>query len=250
MLRVVVTRPAAQAATWVQSLAKHGIDAVAVPLIDIAPPDDPAAVDAAWRDLARQRLAVFVSPNAAQAFFERRPADLAWPAATRAAAVGPGTTQALRALGVPAIVEPVPDSAQFDSEALWQRLSIEDWTGARVLLVRGNGGREWLADMLRDRGAQVQHVAAYRRIAPRLADDALRALEDAVARPEEHVWLFSSSEAIGHLVALRPGPWHAARALATHPRIAERARACGFGAVHASRPTLEAVVACIQSLAS
>jgi uroporphyrinogen-III synthase len=250
MLRVVVTRPAAQAATWVQSLAAHGIDAVAVPLIGIAPPDDPAAVDAAWRGLARQRLAVFVSPNAAQAFFERRPADVAWPAATLAAAVGPGTTQALRALGVPAIVEPARDSAQFDSEALWRRLSIEDWTGARVLLVRGDGGREWLADMLRDRGAQVHHVAAYRRIAPRLADDTLRALEAAVARPEEHVWLFSSSEAIGHLVAARPGPWHAARAVATHPRIAERARACGFGAVYASRPTLEAVVACIQSLAS
>jgi uroporphyrinogen-III synthase len=250
MLRVVVTRPAAQAAAWVQSLAAHGIDAVAVPLIDIAPPDDVAAVGAAWRGLAAQRLVVFVSPNAAQAFFERRPADAAWPASARAASVGPGTTQVLRALGVPAIVEPAPDSAQFDSEALWQRLCGEDWAGAPVLVVRGDGGREWLADTLRDRGARVGHIAAYRRVAPRLAGDTLRALEAALGQPGEHVWLFSSSEAIDHLVAARAGRWHAARAIATHPRIAERARACGFGAVHASRPTLDAVVACIQSLAS
>jgi uroporphyrinogen-III synthase len=96
----------------------------------------------------------------------------------------------------------------------------------------------------------VAFVAAYRRAAPRFEGEALRRLDAAVAEPDRHVWLFSSSEAIDHLVAARPGPWTAARAIATHPRIAERARACGFGAVHASRPTLDAVVACIQSLAS
>ena len=54
-----------------------------------------------------------------------------------------------------------------------------------------------------------------------------------------------------HLSQARPiGPWSQARALATHPRIAQRARDCGFGVVHESRPTLEAVVACIQSIPS
>jgi uroporphyrinogen-III synthase len=249
-MRVLVTRPAAQATPWVRSLAAHGIDAVALPLIDIAPPADEAAVAAAWRTLAAQRLVVFVSPNAAQAFFDRQPADAAWPAATRAASVGPGTTDVLRERGVPMVVEPARDSAQFDSEALWHCLRDEHWAGAQVLVVRGDGGREWLADTLRGCGAQVAFVAAYRRAAPRFEGEALRRLDAAVAEPDRHVWLFSSSEAIDHLVAVRPGPWTAARAIATHPRIAERARACGFGAVHASRPTLDAVVACIQSLAS
>jgi uroporphyrinogen-III synthase len=162
----------------------------------------------------------------------------------------------LRRLGVPGswIVEPAADSAQFDSEALWQRLAHEDWTGAGVLVVRGDGGRDWLADTLRAQGAHVAFVAAYRRAAPRFEGAARRTLDEALARPAEHVWLFSSSEAIDHLVQSPQldgaVDWSRSRAVATHPRIAERARERGFGAVHESRPTVEAVEACIQSLAS
>jgi uroporphyrinogen-III synthase len=116
--------------------------------------------------------------------------------------------------------------------------------------VRGDGGREWLADTLRVAGAQVAFVAAYRRVAPRFEGETLRLLEAAIAQPAAHAWLFSSSEAIEHLVTARPRPWSGAVAIATHPRIAERARAAGFGRVLESRPVLEAVVACIQSLAS
>jgi len=78
-----------------------------------------------------------------------------------------------------------------------------------------------------------------------------RVLDDALAAPERHLWLFSSSEGIDHLVQAVPhAAWSGARAIATHPRIAQRASERGFGAVHACRPTLDAVVACIQSLAS
>jgi uroporphyrinogen-III synthase len=63
-----------------------------------------------------------------------------------------------------------------------------------------------------------------------------------------HAWLFSSSESIGHLQALVPtAVWGKARALATHPRIAQRARDAGFGQVHECRPSVDAVVACLQS---
>jgi uroporphyrinogen-III synthase len=252
-MRVIVTRPAAQAAQWVQGLQQHGLVAVALPLIAIEPPSDVAAVTQAWRDLPQQRLVVFVSPNAAEQFFALRPPGAAWPDGVEAASLGPGTTQTLRRLGVPApsIVEPPADAAQFDSEALWLRLSGRDWSGASVLVVRGDGGRDWLAQTLRQRGAQVGFVGAYRRCAPRFEGAALRLLDDAVAKPADHLWFFSSSEAIDHLAHARAtGPWSPARALATHPRIAQRARDCGFGVVHESRPTLEAVVACIQSIPS
>jgi uroporphyrinogen-III synthase len=201
--------------------------------------------------LPQQRLAVFVSPNAAEQFLAQAPAGMRWPAAVQAAATGPGTTQALQRLGVPAaaIVEPSADAAQFDSEALWQRLASRDWHGAPVLVVRGDGGRDWLAQTLRERGAQVAFVAAYQRAAPRFDDARRQLLDAAVADPANHLWLFSSSEAIVHLVAARPGSaWSSAHALASHPRIAQRARDCGFGVVHEARPTLEAVVACIQSI--
>ncbi len=249
--RVIVTRPAQQAAQWVAWLQQRGVDAVALPLLQIDPPGDVDAVREAWHNLPQRRLVLFVSPNAAEQFFALRPAGAAWPAGVMAASPGPGTSQSLVQLGVPgaAIVESAADAAQFDSESLWQTLRTHDWAGARVLVVRGDGGRDWLADRLRAHGAEVAFVASYRRAAPRWSAPELGVVEAAAAQAAAHVWLFSSSEAIAHLVAARPPPaWSHSIAVATHPRIAEAARAAGFARVHASRPTLDAVAACIQSI--
>ena len=253
-MRVIVTRPAAQAADWVLQLQAHGIDAVALPLIGIAPVDDPAPLTVAWQGLAHQRLVVFVSPNAADQFFAQRPPSIAWPAGVLAGSPGPGTTRVLIGLGVAAvqIVAPAADAAQFDSESLWAQLEGRDWNEAAVLIVRGDSGRDWLADTLRSRGASVEHVAAYRRVVPRLDAREAALLQAAITDPGAHLWLFSSSEAIANLMALPPlaGSANAARgrAVATHPRIAARARELGFGRVIESRPALTDVVACIQSL--
>ena len=255
-MRVIVTRPAAQAAEWVLHLQAAGIDAFALPLIGVAPTADRAAVENAWANLAAQRLVVFVSPNAVEHFFALRPAGAVWPTGVLAGSPGPGTTQALLGLGVPAAqtVAPAPDSLQFDSEALWQQLAAQEWQGASVLIVRGDGGRDWLAETLRGRGAQVDHVAAYRREAPVFNTGQQTLLHKAVLQPASYLWYFSSSEAIDHLArltgAIEPAAWAEARALATHPRIAARARALGIGAVFESRPPLAAVVACIQSIRS
>lgn len=250
-MKVLVTRPAAQAAEWVAGLRERGIDADALPLIGIRPSHDAAAVLAAWAGLARHRLVMFVSPNAAEQFFALRPAGAAWPPGTLAGSPGPGTSRTLRALGVPAacIAEPAADAAQFDSESLWQQLRSHDWRGASVLIVRGESGRDWLADTLRAQGAEVSFVTAYERCAPVLDEPAQARLREALAEPGQHVWMFSSSESIAHLEAIAPlADWRGAIALATHPRITERARSAGFGAVHECRPSMEAVVACLQSI--
>lgn len=248
-MRVIVTRPPAQAAGWVSRLAALGIDAVALPLIGIAPVDDPGPVRDAWRTLAGRALTVFVSPNAVQQFFALRPDGARWPAVTRAGSTGPGTSAALREAGIAgeALVEPAADAPAFDSEALWARLSGEDWAGREVLVVRGEGGRDWLADTLRARGARVDFVAAYRRLPP-VADAAGRALiEAACVAPAAHLWLFSSSEAIGHLRALAPGAdWSDGRAAASHPRIAASAREAGFGRVDEIAPSPEAVATLLR----
>ena len=256
-MRVIVTRPAAQAAQWVARLQAQGIDALALPLMGIAPVADPAPIDAAWARLlqtqgaAPAQLVIFVSPNAAEQFFAHRPTHAGWPQAVWAGSPGPGTTHSLRDLGVPEarLIEPAADAAQFDSESLWARLSQHDWRGAEVLIVRGEGGgRDWLAATLRGYGARVSQLAAYRRVAPlfSVADRAL--LDVARATPAEHVWLFSSSEAIDHLAQSQPGAaWFGAQAVATHPRIAQRARGLGFSSVTEARPALDAVVACLQS---
>ena len=248
---VLVTRPAAQALGWVQRLREQGVDAAALPLIGIAPPADPAPVVAAWQALAAHRLVVFVSPNAVEQFFALRPAGLAWPADTWAGSPGPGTSQVLREAGVAdtSIVAPQADAAQFDSESLWARLAQAPWAGRRVLIVRGESGRDWLAETLREHGAEVTHVSAYCRVAPHFTHAQQALLAAAQQRPADHVWLFSSSEAIGVLRTAQPtAHWATAQAIATHPRIAATAREAGFGHVAQARPELEAVVACLQSL--
>jgi uroporphyrinogen-III synthase len=253
-MRVLVTRPAAQAEEWAAQLRARGIDAAALPLIDIVGPDDPAALPKAWRSLADRRLVVFVSPNAVEQFFAGQTMPPSWPPGVLAGSPGPGTTRALVALGVPsqAIVAPAADATQFDSETLWSQLATRPWTDADVLIVRGDGGREWLADALRQAGARVELLCAYRRRSPRFDAPQANLLRDAVASAETHLWCFSSSEAIDNLAAMpmpdgAPVDWARASALATHPRIAARARTLGFGRVSESRPEVDAVVACIQS---
>lgn len=252
-MKAIVTRPAAQAAQWVAQLGSRGIDAAALPLIGIEGPADPSAVAAAWRTLETRALVVFVSPNAAERFFALRPAGVTWPAGVWAGSPGPGTSRELMRLGVPAdaVVAPDTQAEQFDSESLWARLRERrrDWQGAAVTIVRGDGGREWLAGVLREAGAEVTHLSAYRRAAPTLDEAARVCLQEAVAAPARHVWLFSSSEAIDHLGELVPrADWRASTAIATHPRIAARAHEAGFGRVEPCRPELEAVVGCIQSI--
>lgn len=231
-MRLLVTRPAAQAAAWVDELRALGHDAVALPLIEIGPPADAAPLRAAWLRLADFDLVMFVSANAVRRFFVHAAGP--WPARTRAASTGPGTSAALRELGLAAaIVEPPAEAGRFDSEALWAQLSDEPWSGRHALIVRGEDGRDWLAETLRGRGATVEFVAAYRRLPPQ-PDAAQRALlQTALHEPRSHLWLFSSSEAVGHLATLAPGAdWSASRALASHPRIAQAARNAGFGGVH------------------
>jgi uroporphyrinogen-III synthase len=253
-MRVFVTRPASEARPWVEQLRRHGFDAVAFPLIAILPPTDGAPLRAAWQQLHRYRAAMFVSGNAVRYFCDGKPADGGWPPQTRAWATGAGTRSALLEAGVPAgcIDTPPPEAAQFDSETLWSDVAVQVRPGDRVLIVRGGdergvaSGRDWLAGQVSAAGATVETVVAYRRGPPALEP---QQLAWARAGADAGVWLFSSSEAVAHLVRLVPsGDWHNARALATHPRIAEAARRAGFGVVWESRPPLEAVVAVLESI--
>ena len=243
-MQLLVTRPQPQADTWVRELRAHGVPAHALPLLQIEPAAEPAAHDA-WRALERYALVMFVSPNAVQSFVALRPAAQAWPARTLAGSTGPGTTHALRAAGVPQalIVEPERAPARFDSEALWQRLRERSWAQAHVLVVRGDGGREWLGEQLRAAGAQVEFVRTYRRVLPRWSDEQQALAARALGVPQHTVWLLSSSQATEHLRQLLPhASWHGAQAWATHERIAQAARALGFGTVRGVAATLQAVV--------
>ncbi|MDR2153946.1 MAG: uroporphyrinogen-III synthase [Burkholderiaceae bacterium] len=251
--RVIVTRAAREAARWVRELNARGIDACALPLIDIVAEPLTGTLARAREHLSDYQAAMFVSANAARGFLGPTTLPALTAIETRAWSTGPGTTQAVLDAGWPAarVDAPPTDAAQFDSEALWARVRDQIRPGLSVLIVRGGdadgrpAGRHWLADQLRAAGVLVHQIAAYRRIAPVL-DDSQRALA-AAAAGDGSLWLFSSSEAIANLRAALPGQdWASAKGLATHPRIAQAAREAGFGIVRDVRPTVDAVAASIE----
>jgi uroporphyrinogen-III synthase len=245
-MRLLVTRPRDQAEPWCAQLRAQGVAAEMLPLIAIGPPADAAPLREAWSRLTDTAFVMFVSANAASGFFAARPAGAVWPARTLAGSTGPGTTAALQALGVPAacIAEPPREPAQFDSEALWRVIAARPWQGAQALVVRGEQGRDWLAEQLRAQGAQVRFVDAYRRSMPELSVGEQALLREALVAPAQTVWLFSSSQAVQHLLQLAPdADWSRGVAWATHARIAQAARDAGFGSVHTLAATVDAVVA-------
>lgn len=271
-MRVIVTRVQPQAARWVKSLSVE-LDAVALPLIVVSGAADPAAVQAAGERWAEYDAAMFVSSHAVNYFFEQNQ-DVAASykgsgvVRTRTWATGPGTRAALLAQGIPQALldSPALDAGQFDSETLWQAVQSQVHAGARVLIVRGDTqgaeeagvdesaapsagvGRDWLAQQLQQAGAEVDFVVAYRRGAPVWTPPEQELAKTAAT--DGSVWLFSSTEALTHLRALLPAQdWSAARAVATHARIAQAARELGFGAIALARPTLPDVMASIESLA-
>ncbi len=261
-MRILVTRPLREAQEWVQALQQAGHEAQTLPLIGIGPAPDPVGVQQAWRRLGEYQGVMFVSANAVAGFFEARPATVADfrspDTTTRAWATGPGTRNALLRASVPEarIDAPAADAAQFDSEALWQIVGKGVGTGTLVLIVRGGdaadgagsqgAGRDWFARHVSEAGGRVDFVVSYQRLRPQLDAGQLQRAQNAAR--DGTVWLFSSSEAIHNLRAALPQQdWTAARAVATHPRIAQAAREAGFAVVHESRPALADVCASIES---
>lgn len=274
MKRALVTRPAGEAQRWVSALQRQGWQADALPLIEIAPAADPQPLRQARARLGDYAALMFVSAPAVEQFFADRPwaetdrhADAAaaeaaplpgaWP---RCWAPGPATARALLAAGVPPerIDQPAAGAEQFDSESLWQAVGSQVGPGHRLLIVRGQSdggaaspagnGRDWLASQCREQGGRVDWCVAYRRRAP--AWSALQRQLAQAASQDGTIWLLSSSEALDNLSALLPGnDWSRARALATHPRIAQAAARLGFGLVQTSRPALDDMLLHLESMA-
>jgi uroporphyrinogen III methyltransferase/synthase len=248
---VVITRPAGQSNELIARLAAAGIATLDFPLIDIAPVTDDAPLRAALASLERYALVVFVSPNAVDQAFAH--SDSIWPHALPIGVVGPGSVQALVRHGVAApaykVISPPSgsdeDTARFDSEGLFAAidtaLGATSLEGKRVLIVRGDGGREWLAERLREAGAELDTVAAYRRLVPEPSIGAWARVHELLAGVP-HAWLLTSSEGVrnlnelahDHLTADEIAQLKRAALVTPHPRIAQTARALGFDSMTVS----------------
>ena len=225
--RIVVTRPRAQAARLASLIAERGASPLLFPLLEIAPGEDPAPLQAAIAHLDEYSLAIFISPNAVDYSLPHILARRAWPGALSAAAIGPSTVERLHAYGVRQTLLPVD---RFDSEALLElpELQAEQVAGRRIVLWRGNGGRELLAATLRARGAELDAVACYRRSAP----PDVAAWHALHAGGTIDAWTISSSEGLRNLYELLDDAQRerlrGTPVFVPHARIAEVARQLGL----------------------
>lgn len=231
---ILVTRPAHQAAALAEMIRGAGGLPLLFPVLEILDTARPQALDDAIARLEAYRIAVFVSPNAVSRAMPRILARRAWPAGLGAATVGKASAAELRRHGIATVI--VPDD-RFDSEALLALPELNDIAGQRIVVFRGDGGRELLGDTLRARGAQVDYVECYRRSRP-AADPA--PLLAAWAGGFLHAVTATSSEGLRNLHAM-VGARGRDALLATplfvpHPRIAGAARALGFTRVIETGP--------------
>lgn len=255
MPKVVVTRPMAQARPLAERIASLGLQPVLFPLLEIHPLDDPAPLRKAVGELHEYAMAAFVSPNAIDAMFAELPR---WPSNVAIAVVGEGSRAALARHGLDAsnttIFSPL-DPLKTDSETLLQVLDLAALRGKRVLIVRGQSGRELLADALRSAGIDVTQVAAYRRAAPELDDERRRLLAELLDAAND--WVVTSSEALRNLMAMAEqigdtdgvAKLQQQHFIVPHVRIADTARTMGFPNVTLTGSGDEQLLAALQSRA-
>lgn len=223
---IVVTRPRAQAAPLIEAIAASGATPLLFPLLEILPALDPEPLADAAARLGDYQIAVFISPNAVDFAL---PAILklgAWPAGLLPAAVGPGTVKALAAHGISGCLAP---SERFDSEALLALPPLVTVNGQKVLIFRGDGGRELLAGTLRQRGAVVDCITCYRRSGP---SDDVALLLSAWRAGQLDALTVSSSEALRYLLDGLDAEGRAylqkTPVFVPHARIADNAQALGL----------------------
>lgn len=250
---VVITRPRAQADALARQVEAIGREAVVLPLLEIVPLPDQSELIRTLSGLRRYAMVAFVSPNAIDAAFAHI-AD--WPREVTLAVLGEGSRAALARHGLHAgnasIVSP-QDPSRSDSENLLQSLDLAALAGKEVLIVRGESGRELMADGLRAAGALVTTVAAYRRSVPEMTP-ALRAQLLSLLDGDND-WIITSSEALRGLLALvgeLGAPEYVAkmqqqRVIIPHARIAETAKSLGLTRLSLCGSGDERLLAALQS---
>jgi uroporphyrinogen-III synthase len=225
-LGILVTRPERQASALCRLLSAAGGTPVRFPVMEIRARADRAAVRAAVGPVDRYGLIVFVSANAVRfgtALLEQR-------RELRLVAVGGATAQALNAAGYRVALRP-DDGA--DSDALLRLPELQHLSGQRVLIVRGTGGREHLANQLVARGAEVVYAEVYERHPASPSPDQLAHLEKLWTQGAIHVYTVTSVDLLDMLLPLLPVACRdklpVTTALVGSERIAARLRGLDLG---------------------
>jgi uroporphyrinogen-III synthase len=231
---VIVTRPPSSSAALVRGVWARGGSAVRLPGMRLAAAENAVAVGAALAAARTFDAWIFTSPPSVEYFFRMAsPGRLS--TATRVFAVGGATARALARHGIASLAP----AREQNSEGLLEAPALADPLGWSIAIIDAPGGRDLLAPALRERGAEVEHIAVYRRLPPRLTHRHLESLERA---PRPWLSLLSSSLALSHLLAALPDAmierWRQEAMIVSSERLAGLAHASGFVDVHVARTAL------------
>jgi len=159
----LVTRPDAQSQHLCDLIKGAGGCYFRFPVLEIVTSDKPELLQAAIQQLDQFDIAVFISANAVERVMLPLQASRDWPQSVQIAVIGKRSAEEMGRLGL--AVDLCPEH-QFDSDGLLALPALQAIGDKRIVIFRGNGGRDYLANQLRDRGAEVHYVEAYQRRRP------------------------------------------------------------------------------------
>lgn len=202
---IAITRPIDQAKKLAKLIEDAGGTPILFPLIEITPLNDYGQFEAVISDIRDYEWAIFISSNAVQNGMPHL-VKAGIPASLKFAAIGPVTASELQSFGVKEVLTPSSQAehgdeskVRFDSESLLALPEMQTVAGKKILIVRGVGGRDVLAETLKARGAQVTFAECYQRINPQADCDLLANLYN---EKKLHGIVVTSSEAMRHLLDL------------------------------------------------
>jgi uroporphyrinogen-III synthase len=208
-VHVLVTRPSHQAESLCQLIEQQGGIAVRFPTLEVvemnAKPnnesDNPAIATNPLSKLSNYRWLVFISANAVNFALKANGGKIARFKSVQIAAIGQATANALIKSGLQVNLLP---KTGFDSDSLLAMPELQLVNGQNILIVRGQGGREQLATVLRSRGANVDYWEVYQRIMPDV-DNAK--LGDLLEQNKLNVIVITSCEALQNLQTMLGSPY-------------------------------------------
>jgi len=193
---ILVTRPPHQAEALCRLIESHGGNAIRFPSMDITSVETDDRLAGCMSTIADYDIAIFISANAVDFGLNL---VSSWPPKTAIAAIGEASARALQRHGLRVTLQP---KNRYNSEALLELPEMQAVAGKRILIFRGVGGREHLAEQLSERGASVDYAECYQRVMPQPSSDQRLALNKLCQRGELHAITATSNESLQNLFNL------------------------------------------------
>lgn len=194
--RILITRPQQQAFNLIQLIKQHGGQAIPFPTLEILPIENTNTVKQQLENLKTYQWLIFVSANAVNFAVAANNGKIDSFKQPKIATVGKATAKALQDIGL--TVDLVPETG-FNSEALLAMQAFQQVQNQQILIVRGAGGRETLANELKKRGATVEYCEVYQRQIPVI--DTLPVV-DLLKKQQLNYITITSAEALQNLLLM------------------------------------------------